>query len=137
LVEWAFLFGDEFERHNFRPQISQQGYPLMVLKAEDKVLIVHRRLFEKDSTRFFVGTVEDCEAGLAKVTGFTFSKDMMTAHVHKKDDPRTKIVAIGSGTVLVYVLTGDPQIDKLQFVQSGTKFKLIDGNEFQMDLTEH
>jgi hypothetical protein len=109
----------------------------MVLKAGEKVLIVHRRLFEKDSIRFFVGAVEDCDAGLAKVTGFTFSQDMMTAHVHKKEDPRTKIVAIGSGTVLVYVLTGDPQIDKLHFVQSGPKLKLIDGNGFQMDLTEH
>ena len=109
----------------------------MVLKPGDKVLIVHRRLFEKDSTRFFVGAVEEYEAGLAKVTGFSFSRDMMTGLVHKKDDLRTKIVAIGSGTVLVYLLTGDPQIDKLHFVQSGSKLKLIDFNGFEMDFTEH
>jgi hypothetical protein len=109
----------------------------MVLKPGDKVLIVHRRLFEKDSTRFFAGAVEEYDAGVAKVTGLTFSQDMMTGHVHKKDDPRTKIVAIGSGTVLVYQLTGDPQIDKLHFIHSGAKKKLTDGGDFQMDLTEN
>ena len=108
----------------------------MVLKKGDKVLIVHRRLFEKDGTRFFVGTVEEYETGLARVTGFSFPRDMASGHIHKKDDPRTKIVAIGSGTVLVYLLIGDPQIDKLQFVHSGSKLKLSDGSGFEMDLTE-
>jgi hypothetical protein len=96
-----------------------------------------RRLFEKDSTRFFIGAVEEDDVGLVKLTGFTFSQDMMTGHVHKKDDPRTKIVAIGSGTVLVYLLTGDLQMDKLHFVHAGPKVKLVDGSGFQMDLTEH
>ena len=109
----------------------------MMLKPGAKVLIVHRRLFEKDSARFFVGIVEEFEAGLAKVTGCTFCRDLMTAHVQKKDDPRTKIIAIGSGTVIVYLLTGEPQIDKLHFVQAGNKLKLTDGGGFQMDLTEH
>jgi hypothetical protein len=108
----------------------------MVLKPGDKVLIVHRRLFENDSTRFFVGVVEEYDAGLARVTGLSFPRDSVTGHIHRKDDPRTKIVAIGSGTVLVYVLTGDPQIDKLHFVHMGSKLKLSDGSGFEMDLTE-
>lgn len=109
----------------------------MVLKPGDKVLIVHRRLFEKDGTRFFVGNVEEYDAGLAKVRGFSFYRDMETGHVYKKDDPRTKIFAIGSGTVLVYLLIGDPEIDKLHFVHAGRKFSLADGSGFEMDLTEH
>ena len=109
----------------------------MVLKPGDKVLIVHRRLFEKDSVRFLLGAVEEYDAGIAKVTGFTFTRDKMTAHVQKKDDARTRIVAIGSGTVLVYLLTGDPQIDKLRFVQAGSKIELVDGSGFKMDVTEH
>jgi hypothetical protein len=109
----------------------------MVLKPGDKVLIVHRRLFENDSTRFFAGAVEEYEAGLAKVTGFSFSRDMGTGHVYKKDDPRTKIVAISSGTVLVYLLIGNPELDKLHFVHAGPKFNLADGGGFEMDVTEH
>jgi len=109
----------------------------VVIKPGDKILIVHRRLFEKDNTRFFIGGVEEYDGRLAKVTGFTFSQDLGTGHVHKKADPRTKIVAIGSGTVLAYLLTGDPQIDKLQFVHTGSKLSLIDDAGFKMDLTEH
>lgn len=109
----------------------------MVLKPKDKVLIVHRRLFEKDSPRFFAGTVEEYEAGLVKVTGFSFSPDLNTGQAHIKNDPRTKIVAVASGTMLVYVLTGDPHIEALHFVHTGSKIKLTDGSGFQMDLSEH
>jgi hypothetical protein len=108
----------------------------MILKPGDKVLIVHRRLFERDAARFFVGNVEEFDAGLAKVTGFSFSRDMGTGHVYKKDDPRTKIFAISSGTLLVYLLIGDLEIDKLHFVHVGTKFNLADGSGFEMDVTD-
>ena len=50
----------------------------MPLTPGDKVLIVHRRLFEKDTDRFFLGTIEAFEAGLARVTGFTFARNLMT-----------------------------------------------------------
>ncbi len=109
----------------------------MFLNPGDKVLIVHRRLFEKDSARFFVGAVEEYDAGFAKVTGFTFYREMMHGHVQKKGDPRTKIVSVGSGSLFVYLLSGDLQIDKLHFVHSGFKLKLSDGSGFKMDLTEH
>jgi hypothetical protein len=108
----------------------------MLLRPRDKVLIVHRRLFEKDSTRFFLGEVDEYENGLAKVSGFTFSQDLMTGHVHRKDDPRTKIIPIGSGTVLVYLLAADLQMDKLQFTHVGSELILADDNGFRMDLTE-
>ncbi|MBX9790574.1 MAG: hypothetical protein K2Y37_16770 [Pirellulales bacterium] len=109
----------------------------MVVNPQDTVLIVHRRLFEKDSTRFFIGVVEECDAGLIKATGFTYFQDMMTGHVNRKDDPRTKIVPLGAGTVLVYLLQGSPRIEDLHFVHSGSKTFLVDNARFRMDLTEH
>jgi hypothetical protein len=36
----------------------------MLLKTGDKILIAHPRLFESDQDRFFVGQVEDYEAGV-------------------------------------------------------------------------
>jgi len=109
----------------------------MVLKPDDKVLIVHRRLFEKDSTRYFIGAVEEYDGGLARATEFTFSQDLSTGHVHKKADQTTKIVAISSGTVLVYLLAGDLQINSLQFAQADSKLSLVDDVAFKFDLTEH
>jgi hypothetical protein len=46
----------------------------MLLEPEDKVLVVHRRLFEGDHQRFFVGIVENYEEGIAKVSGFRSSE---------------------------------------------------------------
>jgi len=109
----------------------------MVVNPGDTVLIVHRRLFEKDCTRFFIGIVEEYDAGLIKVTGYTYFQDMMTGHVNRKDDSRTKIVSLASGTVLVYLVKGNPQIEDLHFVHAGSKTKLVDNAKFQMDLTEH
>jgi hypothetical protein len=35
----------------------------MLLKEGDKIRVTHRRLFEKDEVRLFVGQVEACETG--------------------------------------------------------------------------
>lgn len=50
-----------------------------MLEQGEKLLIVHRRLFDKDTPRFFIGEVEAFETGLAKVKGYTFVKDLLTA----------------------------------------------------------
>ena len=47
----------------------------MVLKPGDSVLVVHRRLFENDKARFFVGTVEVYCEGVAAVNGYTLARE--------------------------------------------------------------
>ena len=49
-----------------------------MLERGNKRLIVHRRLFEKDTPRFFIGEVEAYESGILKVKGFTFVKDVFS-----------------------------------------------------------
>ena len=75
-----------------------------MLEQGDKILIVHRRLFEKDTPRFFVGEVQAYEDGLAKVKGYTFVKDLFSGSMKKKPDLRTKVMSIVSGTFIVYQL---------------------------------
>lgn len=41
----------------------------MILTQGSKVLICHRRLFEEDQPRLFVGIADAYEDGLAKVAG--------------------------------------------------------------------
>jgi hypothetical protein len=36
----------------------------MLLKVGDKILVAHRRLYDKDEERFFVGRIEAYEAGV-------------------------------------------------------------------------
>lgn len=108
-----------------------------MLKPGEKLLIVHRRLFEKDTSRFFVGEVLDYEAGLARVKGYTFVKDMFSGSMKKKPDLRTKIISIVSGTLIVYPLPVTVLLDSVRFSldQEGGVI-LTDEGGFSMDVSE-
>lgn len=108
----------------------------MILQTGDKVLIAHRRLFPEDRPRFFVGVVECYEHGLARVEGHSWSIDVRSTMV-RKVDPRTKVIAIASGTLIVYQLPGTVDLEKVEVHsdRSGETI-LTAGPEFRMDLTE-
>ena len=109
----------------------------MMLEPGEKVLIVHRRLFEEDSPRYFLGTVDAYEQGLVKVTGFSFIRNPVEAEPAKKGGQRTKICSLASGTLIVYELPGTIEFASLVFEsdRDGSVF-LCDGRHFRMDITE-
>ncbi|MBI3556288.1 MAG: hypothetical protein HY074_08495 [Deltaproteobacteria bacterium] len=109
----------------------------MILEEGSKVLIVHRRLFENDHSRFFLGVVDAYEQGVAKVRGNTWIRDTFTAEYFKKEDVRTKLVAVSSGTLMVYELPleTDMQAIRLIFEKDG-KLALTDGKKLHSDLSE-
>ena len=74
----------------------------MVLESGDKLLIAHRRLYEKDEMRFFVGHIDGYEAGIARLTGHSYVRDPIGGTMLEKSDLRTKILSLASGTLLVY-----------------------------------
>ena len=108
----------------------------MILVSGTKLLISHRRMFAEDQPRFFAGTVKACEGELAKVTGYSWSRDPAHGYQRKRDR-RTKIVAIGSGTLMVYELPTEVDIEELRVEQPGGHVvRLTDGRKFEMDLSE-
>ena len=108
----------------------------MLLVTGAKVLVCHRRLFLEDLPRYFVGTVTACTDSVAKVTGYSWTRDPGCGFIRKEDE-RTKIVAIGSGSVIVYELPLDLEIEDLRIDQpGGHTVSLIDGRSFRMDLSE-
>lgn len=108
----------------------------MILNPGDTVLVAHRRIFEQDGARYFLGTVEEYESGIARVTGYTFVRESFVGRVFRKDDLRTKIVAILSGTLIVYRLPEHLAIDKLHFVYAEGKLIVTDDAGFEMNLEE-
>jgi hypothetical protein len=50
----------------------------MLLSNGAKFLVTHRRLFAEDNPRFFVGTVDMYADGIAKLSGFTWTRDSTT-----------------------------------------------------------
>jgi hypothetical protein len=109
----------------------------MLLKEGDKILVTHRRLFEKDETRFFVGRVDAYEAGVVKVTGHSFVRDMIGGRVIEKTDERTKVLSLSSGTLIVYQLPDAVALDMLTFEGREGLLALTDGKEFTLNLAEH
>jgi hypothetical protein len=109
----------------------------MLLQEGDKILVAHRRLFEKDEVRFFVGRVEAYEAGIVKATGHSFVRDVMGGRLIEKAEERTKILSLASGTLLVYQLPGTLALDTLSFLATDGRLSLTDGKNFTMNLAEH
>ena len=108
-----------------------------MLKQGEKLLIVHRRLFEKDTPRFFVGEVLIYEAGIVKVKGYTFVKDMFSGNMQKKSDLRTKVMSIVSGTLIVYQLPVTALLDSMRFtVDQDGGLVVTDEGGFSMDVSE-
>ncbi len=108
----------------------------MLLDIGAKLLVCHRRLFPEDSPRFFVGTVVAHDGGVIKVTGITWTRDA-THGFQKKRDARTKLISLHAGTVIVYELPPEVEIEALRLEQpSGTEIVLTDDAKFRMDMSE-
>ena len=108
-----------------------------LLRDGDKLLISHRRIFERDELRYFAGTVVAYDDGIVKLDGWTYLKDFGTGNIMRKPDHRTKLYALASGTILVYQLPAGTNLDALQFTVDGARALVTDGGELQMDMSEH
>ena len=109
----------------------------MLLKKGDKILVAYRRLFETDEGRFFVGQVDDYEVGVVKVTGHSYVPDIIGGLMIEKPEERTKILALSSGTLLVYQLPDAVTLDRMKFVMKDGRLSLTDGDNLTMNLAEH
>ena len=107
-----------------------------MLREGDKVLVAHRRLFRGDMAHYFVGQVDDCEAGLVKVTGNSYVRDPYTGSMVEKTEPRTKILSLASGTLIIYHLPADTAIEALGFTWAHGRLSASDGRRFTMNLGE-
>ena len=108
----------------------------MLLAAGAKLLVCHRRLYAEDHLRLFIGTVECYADGIAKVSGFTWTRDA-THGFQRKNGRRTKFISLVSGTVMAYELPGDLDPESVHIDQStGHGVIMTDGASFKMDLSE-
>src|SRR4051794_3566351 len=110
----------------------------MILQEGDKLLVVYRRLFESDKSRYFIGVVDGYENGVAKVSGHTWMKEQFGGSFFKKGDLRTKILSLSSGTLITYELPQEVVLSTLKFehFKDGQEI-LTDGSKFKMNLAEN
>ncbi|MHC4878440.1 MAG: hypothetical protein ACYTGL_18490 [Planctomycetota bacterium] len=109
---------------------------MSLLEPGDRLLVVHRRLFERDEARFFLGEVEAFESGVIRINGYSFVRDSFLATVRRKAEPRTKLLSLTSGTLLVYVLPRSIDIGQTELRCDDAEMLLTDGDNFSMNLSE-
>jgi hypothetical protein len=109
----------------------------MILSAGDKIHVIHRKLFDGSPRRHFAGIVDACDGGLARVTGYLFSLDKKSNQFVRHDPlPRTHIVPLTSGILIINLLPGHVSLDKLTYQHaSGKRIQMSDGSDWHLDLS--
>jgi hypothetical protein len=108
----------------------------VILSPGEKVHIIHRRLFEHDPHRHFVGTVEAYDAGVVRVTGHVYAVDPMTFQFVRRADLRTRIVSAVSGEVIINVIPSSVKLDKVRYRQEANGLRVTDGSDWHIDISE-
>lgn len=108
----------------------------MILEPGNNVLVSHRRMFEGDESRFFVGRTIACEGALAKLEGFTFVRDLANGHIVRKEEKRIKVISIASPGYIVYQLQDDINIPAVDIKSGNGDAILMDGSREIMNLSE-
>ena len=108
-----------------------------LLRSGDKLLISHRRLFRDDVSRHFVGSIDACDGSIVQLTGVTFLRKALGGDYVRKPGVRTKILSLATGSLIVYKLPEDIQVENLQLEKRGELgVFLVDGHNFEMNLSE-
>jgi hypothetical protein len=108
-----------------------------ILSPGEKIHVMHRRHFDKDARRHFVGQVETYEHGVARATGHVFVVDDLNKHMFvKRPDRRTKLIPVGSGEVIINVLPEKVDLDQVRYELRERSLYVTDGDSWSMDVKE-
>jgi hypothetical protein len=108
-----------------------------LLSPGEKIHVIHRRQFEKDARRHFVGEVESYEHGLARASGYVFVVDDLNKHMFvKRPDRRTKLIPISSGAVIVNVIPEGADLEQVHYELKDSTLHVTDGQSWRIDVKE-
>lgn len=109
----------------------------MILKKGEKIHVIHRRHYEKEPHRHFLGVVDEYEDGLARVTGHIFTVDSTRYIFFRREELRTRIVVLHAGDALVNILPPSVNLDKVVYKQEKKSLRVTDGSDWYMDISEY
>jgi reverse gyrase len=108
-----------------------------ILSPGEKIHVIHRRQFEKDARRHFVGEVESYEHGIARASGYVFVVDDLNKHMFvKRPDRRTKLIPISSGEVIVNVIPESVDVERVHYELKDRALHVTDGKSWRIDVKE-
>ncbi|MBI3848847.1 MAG: hypothetical protein HY298_00945 [Verrucomicrobia bacterium] len=108
----------------------------MILKKGEKIHVIHRRLFEKEPHRHFIGVVDEYENGVARVTGHVYTVDAVRFAFVRRPEKRTRIISVVSGDLLVNVIPESVDLESIVYKQEAKSVRVTDGGDWYLDLSE-
>lgn len=108
----------------------------MILRSGEKVHVIHRRYYEKDPHRHFIGIVENYDSGVARVVGHVYTVDTTKFQYVRRPELRTRIISLVSGELLVNVIPANVDLDKIVYKQEKKGVRVTDGANWHLDLSE-
>jgi len=108
----------------------------MILQKGEKIHVIHRRHFDKDPHRHFIGIVDECENGLARVTGHIYTVDTVKYEFFRRSEMRTRIVALASGDVIINIVPPSVDLEKVTYKQEKKSVRVTDGSDWHMDISD-
>lgn len=107
----------------------------MILDVGSTILVSHRRMFENDECRYFLGRVLAGEGPLVKLEGFSFVRDVSNGQYVKKHEKRVKVISLASPGHIVYELLS-ADIESAEIRSEEGDVVLVNGAEQIMNLSE-
>ena len=108
----------------------------MLLQKGEKIHVIHRRFFEKDPHRHFLGVVDAFENGIIRVTGHIFTVDSVRFIFFRRSELRTRIISLNTGDVLVNIIPPTVDLDKVVYRQEKKSVRVTDGSDWHMDISD-
>jgi len=83
--------------------------------------------------------MEVCDGGLARVMGYLFSSDKKSNQFVRHDPlPRTHIIPLTSGLLIINLLPSHVALDKLTYKHTSAQSTLLsDGSDWLLDLPQN
>lgn len=106
------------------------------LRDGDRVLIIDRKLFKDDNTRFFVGVIEEYDETAVRVRGYPFHlSPYEISGAERHGEERVRVISMSAGD-LIYLLPRELDVAKVHLRRSPKSLMLTDGEALSVDLSE-
>lgn len=108
----------------------------MILHKGEKIHVIHRRYFEKEPARHFIGIVDCYEGGVARVTGHVYAVDPTRYMFVRRPEVRTRVLSILSGDLLINLIPEDVDLDAIVYRPENKSVRVTDGTAWYIDISE-
>lgn len=109
----------------------------MVLSKGEKILVIRRRLFEKDIRRHFVGEIEEVSAELVRITGFAFIFDETNNDYKRRSKPQTNVFSLVDAGIAVILLPKEIDLEAIRYRMNDKGHRVLtDGKSYSLQVSE-